>query len=598
MGSQPNAEASSSASKVSSVPAVASIKNDAAEQQPRKRVTSLRSAQIPRDATISEHAPAASAVQILAARYSANANKDSAPTGMAASSASSSSSAATPTAAPSNSSSTPGAPISIEVHPPKNPRRMSTPAISPSMASPSAIPRLQHPPSAALTRPVRRRREAGSLDLAASRANSNASLLPPSPSPTNSTPNGSTTHEFPAGPAPSSSAASSSSTPAGALSNENGPHDSNLLPTDGEADSLAELRSQPSQAHGRAPSPSPSIASTRSYSNTSAAPSGRVRRISTPADAPSFAQPTQASEQRRLANMTQLVNVLLARNSGGSTTSMDDPAHPSRANSNTAPGAMKETTSTKVINALTTELDAVRATLESTTSQLAQAQKSLSALERDRDSLRDSVHRARTESDTLASQLQRKDRALTDALERARRAEAESREHGRQGREWGARVRAVEDELGQERREKARAEAAYEAVALEWKRTRESWKVEMEAIRADLTKRQEKDRAEMEDLRQRVTEVSLLGRAMAAGKEGDDSTGKENEDVLAPFRRVLQGLENERLKMETWAQTHIDTIVEQVETEQAQRASVEAGLEEVRRELTRILRLARAGSAQ
>ncbi|KAE8257378.1 hypothetical protein A4X13_0g2397 [Tilletia indica] len=631
------------------------------QQAQRRRVTSLRSAQVPAGSAIvvtDGDNPAPTAIQILAARYSGNKANASAsggaPTtagGGISGSVSAAADLALPMSGPNAASSSSSSSSSSSTTPAS--RRMSTPALSllPPIPSSSSSSRSQgggggshppqhHPPSTALTRPVRRRREAGSLDFASStRANS---LTAGSAAAAAAAAGASAGSSRSPSPLPSSSSPSSSPapTPNGLIlphehanrlgaesiplttSSSAGPVDDLNSQTQGGGGGGGFLPPSPSQpSHlpraGGAGSPTPSITSIRSTTTNS-----RQRRISTASGAPSFAQPTQASEQRRLANMTQLVNVLLSRNAGGSSTAMDDPTHPSKGG-NAVPGGGangagggKETTSTKVINALTTELDAVRSQLDTTSAQLAHAQRSLAALERDRDTLRDSVHRARTEADTLASQLQRKDRSVSDALERARRAEAESRERGRQGREWGARVRDIEDELGRERRERARVEAGYEAVALEWKRTRESWKAEVESLKLDMRKAQEKDRGELEALRMRVAEVSLLGRAMAAGsgsgsnaeeggggqsklplnKSKGNTAGDENdEDSLAPFRRVLQGLESERVKMETWAQTHIDSLVSQLETEQAHRASVEEGLEEVKKELGRILRLARQG---
>ncbi|KAL9935250.1 hypothetical protein V8E36_005598 [Tilletia maclaganii] len=673
-GAEGGAEASGSASGSSSRPTSTasaipqparrpSSSSGPSALHPRKRVTSLRSAQIPADAAASivvtdeRHAPP-SAIQILAARYLSNTKAGASPgpssPGAGPSSTSSNGSSGAAPLPPSPRSHGPGdvngmAPSSSSSSSSTSAaasRRMSTSALSLQPPGPNSIPvspslsstsshisasstsRGQYPPLAGANRAYqqhRKRREAGSLDLAAARSGLSRSPSPRQPLesgavlnglglpvPNGSEPSGvqegeegaTSRRSSDAGLAdtdPSSSAAASAETAEGDVT----------LQTAESTETLSAGPQLPPTPPRRGSSPTPSITSIRSIQTQTA----RQRRISTPASAgghgaPSFAQPTQASEQRRLANMTQLINVLLARNAAGSTTTMDDPEHPSRgatangppqkngANRPSLSGKAEHSTSTKIIQALSTELDAVRAALETTTSQLALAQKSILALERERDTLRESVHRSRTESDTLASQLQRKDRSVTDALERARRAEAESRERGRQGREWGARVRAVEDELGVERRERARAEAAYEAVAIEWKRTREGWKTELGQVKSDWESAQARDRAEMESLRARVAEVSLMGQAMAAGTGGDGSTGsdkKADQDSLAPFRRVLQGLETERIKMETWAQTHIDTLVAQLETEQAQRAVVEAGLLEVRRDLARMMRLARAG---
>lgn len=129
--------------------------------------------------------------------------------------------------------------------------------------------------------------------------------------------------------------------------------------------------------------------------------------------------------------------------------------------------------SSKVIASLTAELAETKSQLEATRSALASTKAQSASYQAAADEMRGTLSRARLENDSSVTILARKDRQISEALERARKAEAEAKELGRASREWGTRVREVEDELGKERIKRSRAEQAYEALSSEWKSARE-----------------------------------------------------------------------------------------------------------------------------
>ncbi|CCF51672.1 hypothetical protein NDA14_007568 [Ustilago hordei] len=127
----------------------------------------------------------------------------------------------------------------------------------------------------------------------------------------------------------------------------------------------------------------------------------------------------------------------------------------------------------KVLSHLTTELELVKTQLSSTLSSLTLARSQGAQFQAQAEEMRCTLSRARLENDSSITILARKDRQISEALERARKAESEAKELGRASREWGTRVREVEEELGKERIKRMRAEQSYEALSSEWKGARD-----------------------------------------------------------------------------------------------------------------------------
>ncbi|KAJ1028198.1 hypothetical protein NDA13_003644 [Ustilago tritici] len=137
----------------------------------------------------------------------------------------------------------------------------------------------------------------------------------------------------------------------------------------------------------------------------------------------------------------------------------------------------------KVLSDLTTELELVKTQLSSTLSSLTLARSQAAQFQAQAEEMRSTLSRARLENDSSITILARKDRQISEALERARKAESEAKELGRASREWGTRVREVEEELGKERIKRMRAEQSYEALSSEWKGARDRLVAEVRELK-------------------------------------------------------------------------------------------------------------------
>ncbi|KAN0060101.1 hypothetical protein ACQY0O_008074 [Thecaphora frezii] len=276
----------------------------------------------------------------------------------------------------------------------------------------------------------------------------------------------------------------------------------------------------------------------------------------------SFRSPTVASENRRIASLTQQANGL--------------------ANYSGAGGGGASGGSGKVIHALTTELEEARSQLETMRTRLRAAQTQTSMLQRQHDDLKESLSRTRLENESHGQMLARKDRQVSEALERARKAEQEAKELGRSSREWGTRVREVEAQLGQERIVKARAEAQYEALSASWKATRERMETDVAELKQAVVGKVEENLKEAKRLCELKEE---MGRAW---KVRDGEKGELEE--------VLERLKMQQAQVEEMVERSVGALVKRLERyEEATRAQDEE-VEYVGRELRRILRLMRSGS--
>ncbi|SPO37144.1 uncharacterized protein PSFLO_02616 [Pseudozyma flocculosa] len=277
--------------------------------------------------------------------------------------------------------------------------------------------------------------------------------------------------------------------------------------------------------------------------------------------ADSHRSPTVASENRRIASLTQQANGIAANGGGGG-----------------GGGGG----SGKVIHALTAELEETKLQLDLTRTRLRAAQLQASGLQRQHDDLKDSLGRTRLENESNAQMLARKERQTSEALERARKAEHEAKELGRSSREWGTRVREVEAQLGQERILKARAEAQYEALSASWKSTREKLQQDVEQLRIDVSKQAIENSGEAQKLLKVKTEMEEAWRQrdMEKGALGD----------------LLERLQSQQQHVERIIQQSVGALVERLDEYESHTRKQDDEVAYVGGELRRILRLMRSGS--
>ncbi|UZJ56466.1 hypothetical protein CBS101457_005786 [Exobasidium rhododendri] len=236
--------------------------------------------------------------------------------------------------------------------------------------------------------------------------------------------------------------------------------------------------------------------------------------------------------------------------------------------------------SSKVINSLTNDLTYSRSALDDTKIQLRTSQKSISVLQKSLDETKEVLGRSRVENERLAQMMARKERQIQEALERARKAEVESKELGKSSREWGARVRKVEAELGEERILKQRAEVQYEAISTNWKTIREAWEKEMIELR----------QTQGEVVKQNRDQVAAI---LAKSKAAEESwRGREEEGKI--MHGIVKELESERNRATVFVQGPVKELVNLLREHENHTTSQEAAVKAVEDELKRILRLMRS----
>lgn len=272
-----------------------------------------------------------------------------------------------------------------------------------------------------------------------------------------------------------------------------------------------------------------------------------------------FLAPTIASENRRIA---------ITGSPSSAVTVLGSPI---------SPGGGRGTS--KFIESLTTELGSARAALDDAKLQLRSSQRTIQTLQRSMDETKETLGRSRLENERLGQMMTRKERQIQEALERARKAEMESKELGKSSREWGARVRKIEAELGEERVLKQRAEVQYDAISSSWKQVREAWEKEMKELRENQGDVVKRNRAQVQELQ-------------AKFKAAEESwKGREEEGKV--LRGVIQQLEAERQRAALEVLKPVQELVAQLELQEMHTMSQDASVEAVQNELNRIVRLMR-----
>ncbi|KDN53560.1 hypothetical protein K437DRAFT_265623 [Tilletiaria anomala UBC 951] len=279
-----------------------------------------------------------------------------------------------------------------------------------------------------------------------------------------------------------------------------------------------------------------------------------------------FSAPTIASENRRLAVLAQQAQAIT---SGTTAANVPNGSNPGAGGSG------------KVISALTAELQSTKNLLDNARSALRASQRSTSAAQRGLEDTKEALGRSRQENENMSRMLERKDRQLAEALERARKAESESKDLGRQSREWGTRVREVESELGEVRREKAKDEAQYEAIRSAWDSTREMWRKELQELREQVAKRDEERQQHVDQMKSKLDQMDALYQLRV----------NDTSDIEG----AVSQLKLETDKAAALVRQQVEPLAKQADFIEQEERRMGETVDMVHRELKRILRLARAG---
>lgn len=303
-----------------------------------------------------------------------------------------------------------------------------------------------------------------------------------------------------------------------------------------------------------------------------------------------FLAPTRASESRRKNPATPSSiprhrrSSLSPAPSAAAAAAAASPRTPSPSPSSSTPppaAPARPPSPDLLVQRLTNDVEQYRSSLDSTRQQLQSTQRNLSSLQRMYDSTKEALASSRVESERRETALLRKEKALSEALERARRAEGEVKELGRSSREWGTRVRVVEAELGEVRRMTAKAEGSYEALRGAWANTRAKWEGEVKGLR--------------EELRRTVAEHRQAAREAQRRLEEVEEEWKGREGQRKGLEAVLEALKGEREKARHQVVAEVGRLVQRVAKGEEVRMGHEADVRGVMDELERLKRLMRAG---
>ncbi|KAJ9478686.1 hypothetical protein PHBOTO_002156 [Pseudozyma hubeiensis] len=243
--------------------------------------------------------------------------------------------------------------------------------------------------------------------------------------------------------------------------------------------------------------------------------------------------------------------------------------------------------SSKVIASLTNELSEAKALLEATRVALNTVRIQSASYQAAADEMRSTLSRARLENDSSVTILARKDRQVSEALERARKAEGEAKELGRASREWGTRIREVEEELGKERMKRSRAEQQYETLGSEWKVARSRLVEEVRELR-------EEHRKAVDGLKDEYAKVLIFKQDLV--KESSLlTTSSEGDTVVAPTKLISQ-LSQLNDQMTAYINSQLQPLLSQfTKFEKRENTEVIQKLQYLTDELTRIKTLMRRG---
>lgn len=326
--------------------------------------------------------------------------------------------------------------------------------------------------------------------------------------------------------------------------------------------------------------------------NAAEDPSTTPHTPATPAFSTPLAQPPPASPAQTLPpSSSQTLLCALASPSAAPTTPSRTPTGlgASAPISPASPSTSKGTS--KVISSLTAELAETKQLLEATRSALSSTRLQSATYQAAAEEMRSTLSRARLENDSSITILARKDRQISEALERARKAEGEAKELGRASREWGTRVREVEEELGKERIKRSRAEQAYDSLSSEWKGVRERLLGEVKELK-------DQHREKLEELKEEYKKINQLKEKLReewSGYGGAGAVGEGGGDGGGP-RKLLSEIKEVNSKMEDYLRREVAPLMEGLkEMERRENVEIVDRLKVLTDELTRIKTLMRRG---
>ncbi|KZT20113.1 hypothetical protein NEOLEDRAFT_1076403 [Neolentinus lepideus HHB14362 ss-1] len=236
---------------------------------------------------------------------------------------------------------------------------------------------------------------------------------------------------------------------------------------------------------------------------------------------------------------------------------------------------------TKVLADLQAGVTSTRNALENTKQQLRQSQRQVAQLTRQTEDLKEGRERLRLEIDGLNAVVTRKERMLQEAIERARKAEAEaiSLKSQLKTEVTGSKksLREMEATVSECTAVSQRSNREYVTLRDSIKGMVDGWKSDMDSLREEMRKREERWRKEAEDVGKKYR--TLVDELRAAEK------AKENvNDLRAEDERVRKSIEDD-------FREEIRTLKEEVERSSKESDESSRVAKELAGELARLRRL-------
>lgn len=168
----------------------------------------------------------------------------------------------------------------------------------------------------------------------------------------------------------------------------------------------------------------------------------------------------------------------------------------------------------KVITTLQSDLLYARTALDQSKSQLRLSQRAVESLNRQTEDLKESMCRLRLENEGLSKMLNRKERTVSELIERVKKSESELNLLRQDKKELDSNIKKIsketEEVVKDSIRRRDRAESQYEAIRSGVRNLSDGWKRDVSLLKQDLSKIEEKHRKEMEDSRLKYNTLAKL----------------------------------------------------------------------------------------
>lgn len=182
----------------------------------------------------------------------------------------------------------------------------------------------------------------------------------------------------------------------------------------------------------------------------------------------------------------------------------------------------------RVITNLQSDLLYARTALDQSKSQLRLSQRTVESLTRQTEDLKESMARLRLENEGLSKMLARKERTVSELMDRIKKSESELSSLKIEKKDLDSNMKKITKEtdevLKDSIRRRDRAESQYEAVKSGVKSLSDGWKRDVVGLRSDMSKLEEKHKKELEESRLKYNTLAKLHASRSGALSSLEST--------------------------------------------------------------------------